>query len=165
MDHDIFFDCPLCNHTIKASSSLVGVPVACPDCGNEIKVPRILDGLNPRFRSQQKLAQGKASPGLRHAVEELTHLEMEMRSLLRRQRQQLRQLTFLEDNCTLVCKQLKLLPRSAAGSPVPYTGEGADRGLTASEVSKPAWERWSFACGVLTLLVTVTVGLLYFVVA
>lgn len=160
MEHDIFFDCPLCNHTIKASSDLVGVPVACPDCGNEFKVPEILDGRNPRLRSQMSPPAVESDPRLRGVLMDLEHLEGSMNSLLRRQRQQIQQLDFLEENCTLVFKQLNLLERPGPVNPACITSEINNAIAASDEVLNPVWERWSLVCGVLTLLASLTVAVL-----
>jgi hypothetical protein len=160
MEHDIFFDCPLCHHTIKASADLVGIPVACPDCGNEFKVPEILDGLNPRLRSQTAPEPNTSMPRLRNALDDLQHLDVAMRSLLRRQHQQLKQLNFLEENCSLIHKQLNLLERPISAVGALPAKEVENPSTLAAEMLNVFWGRWSLVCGVLTLLAAVTVGVL-----
>lgn len=160
MVHDIFFDCPQCKHTIKASSDLVGVPVDCPDCGNEFKVPRILDGMNPRLRNQKRPIPAASSPKLGNALEDLLQLEISLQSLLRRQRQQIHQLDFLEENCNLIFKQLNLIERPGQTLPQVKADATGSPSETVSGVPGARWEKWSLVCGGVTLLVSLMVGIL-----
>lgn len=152
MVYDIFFDCPQCSHTIKVSSDLVGVKVECPDCGNEFKVPEIRDGLNPRLRSQLPVSGSRKLPETVELLEKLGGLEKDLRSLLRRQVEQIKQIDFIEGNATLMLKQLRLLETSASveeeegGTPDPGSPE-----KPLARASTTGWLRWSQICGWLTL--------------
>jgi DNA-directed RNA polymerase subunit RPC12/RpoP len=36
---DLTFDCPECSHTLVVDAQAVGLVVACPECGTQIRVP------------------------------------------------------------------------------------------------------------------------------
>ena len=36
---DLTFDCPECSHTLIVDAQAVGLVVACPECGTQIRVP------------------------------------------------------------------------------------------------------------------------------
>jgi len=155
MENDIFFDCPQCNHTIKVSSELVGVEVECPDCANEFKVPDIRDGLHPRLRSQ---VQGKNFPGngaYPELDDNLEGLEESLKSLLRRQNEQIQQMDLLEEAAHLLHKQVAMISPSRNAHTAPLAEPAFEH-----ESSANGWLRWSHIFGWLTLGLTLLIGAL-----
>ncbi|WFB34793.1 hypothetical protein P3T73_11540 [Kiritimatiellota bacterium B12222] len=157
MSYDIFIDCPQCKHTIKASSDLVGVVVDCPDCDYQFKLPDIREGTNPRLRKSKAKLPPAGTQDSESNIDELSHLEDQMRSLLRRQRDQLNQMNLLSSNCSLIQKQLEFL----TGGKARVDRDQIAPGYILEQASHRAstWIRLSKISGWTSVVVMVGVGL------
>jgi DNA-directed RNA polymerase subunit RPC12/RpoP len=160
MPHDIFFDCPQCNHTIKVSSDLVGNPVECPDCANEIFVPDIRDGINPRFRSPNDTDAPLSSKTVADLKNDLEHLGAGLRSIVRRQKEQIKQTDFLEGNCNLIYKQLTMLELKSPVADETALNVSPQYEAAHSPSSPRNWIKWSIAFSLSSLGTAVVVALL-----
>ncbi len=92
----------------------VGRMVECADCGEEVVVPLIRDGLNPRFREKDPTRRGGLpAPDSVVAVTKRTELlQKGMVSLERRQERQNLKVSHLIRNMELMVRQLDLLEES-----------------------------------------------------
>jgi hypothetical protein len=111
MSSDVYFTCPECGHTILTEMGLVGKTVECPDCQNEVSVPLIRDGRNPRLRHRGTPRRGSLPPA--HGAVGLTRraglVQKGLVSLERRQSMQVRKLSHLAKSLALFSEQLQEL--------------------------------------------------------
>lgn len=159
MENDLYFDCPVCSHTLKVDTGLVGQLVQCPDCDGKIEVPDIRDGLNPRFKSgtATNAPPGKtpadASP--RAAVSAELLLE-NLASLYRRREEQGRQLDYIRSNAELCLKQIQLLQTTSPPELLPHHGGGISAPSPDSE-NRNSFLLLSVGFGLITLLAGIIV--------
>jgi hypothetical protein len=128
METDFYFDCPICTHTVMVDAGLVGQLVECPDCLNEIKVPEIRDGLNPRFKAEEAYRRALRDvppvPKREGVVAEV--LVENLECLLRRREEQGRQMDYICHNAELCLKQIQLLQKPSAEVGAPSSAASAE---------------------------------------
>ncbi|MGA0334349.1 MAG: hypothetical protein ACO3N7_04850 [Kiritimatiellia bacterium] len=158
MDHDIFFDCPQCSHTLKVSSSLIGVLVECPECVRSFKVPDVRDGLHPRLRRKSLLLT--STNGDERLDDRLERLKEGFSDLRNQQKELLHGLKFLDENARIILKQVKLIAAPQLTPPPQGTGM-IPRSEPSLTENADIWLRWSRIFGWLTLGISLGIGILY----
>jgi DNA-directed RNA polymerase subunit RPC12/RpoP len=111
MSEDVYFNCPNCSHTVVAELDLVGKTVQCPDCEEDVLVPLIREGLNPRFKTSTA-AGGGAKGGKQNVGDILEGAEKAkkgMVSLERRQKVHGRNLDHMTQTLGLFTDQIQMI--------------------------------------------------------
>lgn len=163
MDNDLYVDCPSCGHTVKVANDLVGAMVQCPDCSFDFEVPDIREGLNPRFKTEEKSTPRPEHDRPEHDFPDLGHLHSGLKSLLRRNRAQVKQIDLLNENTDLFVKQVNMLasarfPKAAGDNTSPRRITDAN---PASGSNSP-WFCWSLICGCISIAAALIVALVLF---
>jgi len=167
MTSDVYFNCPSCSHTILTEMDQVGRKVECADCGEEVTVPLIRDGLNPRMREKDHPRRGglPSVDSVAGVVKRAELVQKGMVSLERRQERQNLKVAHLIRNMELMVRQLDLLEnevseKAHSTEPLPAeTGTAGQTSLPQPEPLPPAVESFDRVPNVL-YAVSIVSGLL-----
>lgn len=173
MSSDVYFNCPSCSHTILSSMELIGQQVECPDCAEQVVVPEVRNGQNPRFKGQllQQDVTGTETDTFPDVIKRTELVHKGMVSLERRQERQNQKVGHLIRNMELLYRQIDLLVEGLQlatdfvqdESMVPPDSQEPTRVLIGEAVVQPQTVSptetiptvlfaLSLACGVLTTL-------------
>jgi len=142
MQDDVYFDCPECGHALVVGVTMAGSLVECPDCGGEIRVPEVREGVNPRDREEVERELESTREAVRACADQVEGIGERLNSLSRRMDTQRNQVVHLLASAELVRQRIsRLRPGASKGGAV---SEGA------SDSVKWAWI--SLGLSILTML-------------